>query len=50
MNQTNQQLLYELEQRVSQQEHTVQQLLRIVAAVNKNLAQLSSEQKEKISK
>ncbi|GGP06932.1 hypothetical protein [Oceanobacillus neutriphilus] len=44
----NQRLLNELEQRVSQQEHTIQQLLRIVANLNKNVIQLSSEQKEKI--
>lgn len=44
----NQQLLNELEQRVRQQEQTIQQLLRIVANLNKNVIQLSSEQKEKI--
>lgn len=43
----NQRLLNELEQRVKQQEHTIQQLLRIVANLNKNVVQLSSEQKEK---
>ncbi|MCT1902297.1 hypothetical protein [Oceanobacillus sojae] len=46
----NQRLLNELEQRVKQQEHTIQQLLRIVANLNKNVVQLSSEQKEKIQK
>ncbi len=46
----NQRLLNELEQRVKQQEHTIQQLLRIVANLNKNVVQLSSEQKEKNTK
>ncbi|MFD1067688.1 hypothetical protein [Oceanobacillus locisalsi] len=44
----HQQLLNELEQRVKQQELTIQQLLRFVANLNKNVAQLSSEQKENI--
>ncbi|GIO23881.1 hypothetical protein [Oceanobacillus sp. J11TS1] len=48
MQYTNERLLNELEQRVRQHEQTIQQLLRIVANLNKNLVQLSSEQKEKV--
>ncbi|WP_194165514.1 hypothetical protein [Oceanobacillus sp. CFH 90083] len=50
MQYTDQRLLNELEQRVRQQEHTIQQLLRIVGSLNKNIAQLSPEQKEKLLK
>ncbi|CEI81204.1 hypothetical protein J18TS1_09890 [Oceanobacillus oncorhynchi subsp. incaldanensis] len=48
MQYTTQRVLDELEQRVSQHEHTIQQLLRIVGNLNKHLAQISSEQKEKV--